>query len=144
MQKRIRASAQDLGEPSDRAAVQEGGGHRRPEPSGAPPHGEANHEAKPPPSQAGRSVRPAPRPRARPGEAAVAPPLRRIPSPDDEDHVDSMGKEKHDGYAVLPRVGPPASEAAARRAEARGTLVRLLVRHVLGRGLDSSPARKAA
>ena len=121
MQKHIRASAQDFGEPSDRTAVQEGGGHRRPEPSGAPPSSEANHEAKPPFSPAGLSAD------LKSGQ------------------VDSISQENHDGYAVLSQVGPRALEAAVRRAEARGTLVRLLVRHVLGRRADTTtPARKAA
>jgi hypothetical protein len=56
----------------------------------------------------------------------------------------SLASEVRDAYTAFPAAGPPASQAAARRAEARGTLVRLLVRYTLARGADAREVRKAA
>ncbi len=56
----------------------------------------------------------------------------------------SLAGDLRDAYLAFPAAGPPASQAAARRAEARGTLVRLLVRYALARGEDAQEVRKAA
>jgi len=56
----------------------------------------------------------------------------------------SLSSELRDAYVAFPAAGPPASQAAARRAEARGTLVRLLVRYTLARSAEARDVRRAA
>ncbi len=56
----------------------------------------------------------------------------------------SLAKEIREAYAVFPVAGPPAKEVAGRRADARGTLVRLLVRYTLARNAEPREQRKAA
>jgi hypothetical protein len=173
-QRRIREAARDFHEPSPAWTVIEGGSgrDRRPGPLGASCENEARYEAPLPANLSLVPVRPqSPLGPPESGEAAAAPRLRRVPPPKhdqaeagrpperrsadaglappclkakNQDHVESFAKEAQDGYAVLSRVGPPASEAAARRVEARKMLARLLVRYAVGRGVGSPPARKAA
>ena len=92
-----------------------------------------------------------PEPENRQGEGRPADADRPHPSLTGEDpHADSLplcpslSSELRDTYAVYPAAGPPASQAAARRADARGTLVRLLVRFTLAQNADAREARKAA
>ena len=47
-------------------------------------------------------------------------------------------------YVAYPVAGPPASQARSRRAEARGLLVRLLIRFALSRKADAAALRRAA
>ncbi len=56
----------------------------------------------------------------------------------------SLSDELRDAYIAFPAAGPPASQAAARRADARGTLVRLLVRYTLALEADAREVRRAA
>lgn len=149
------------------------GRDRRPGPAGASSENEARYEAPLPANLSLVPVRPqSPPGPPENGEAPAAPRLRRIPPPghdhakagrpperrsadaglapaclkskNQDRHAEWVARKAHDGYAVLSLVGPPASEAAARRVEARKMLARLLVRYAVGRGVGSPPARKAA
>ncbi len=140
----------DFREPPRLQAVKENsdGLHRRPAPAGASSDSEARHEARPQRTPASLPVHSQIPPAPRVGGVS---PSSDVPSP--EDHpierrpaapglAASPLKEVPDGFAFVPLVRPPAPEAALRHAEARATLVRLLVRRVLA--AESRPARKAA
>jgi hypothetical protein len=82
----------------------------------------------------------------RPVDAGAAPPFLTAENPNADPFLTypSLSSELRDAYIAFPAAGPPASQAAARRADARGTLVRLLVRFTLAHNADAREVRRAA